>query len=193
MNRICVFCGSFSGVRPDYADAARATAAALVKRGHALVYGGGRVGLMGIVADEVLRLGGRAIGVIPQALRAREVGHAGLSELHVVDTMHQRKQKMADLADAFIALPGGLGTIEEIFEIWTWAQLGMHNKPCGFLDVGGYYATLAGFLDHAVAEGFIRPQMRATAMFERDIDLLLTRFDHYLPPPVEKWIDHTRT
>src|ERR1051325_6494840 len=133
MNRICIFCGSFSGVRAEYANAARATAAALVRRGVILVYGGGRVGLMGILADEGLRLGGRAIGVIPHALREREVGHAGLSEMHIVDTMHQRKAKMADLADAFIALPGGLGTIEEIFEIWTWAQLGMHNKPCGLL------------------------------------------------------------
>lgn len=148
---------------------------------------------MGIVADEVLRLGGHAIGVIPQALREREVGHRGLSELHVVDTMHQRKAKMADLSDGFIALPGGLGTIEEIFEIWTWAQLGMHQKPCGFLDVSGYYAPLAEFLDHAMREGFVRPQMRAAAMFETDIDALLDRFASYAPPAVEKWIDRSRT
>jgi len=193
MTRLCIFCGSYSGVRPEYAEAARATAAALVKRGIALVYGGGRVGLMGVVADEVLRLGGEAIGVIPHALREREVGHAGLSEMHVVNTMHERKSKMADLADGFIALPGGLGTIEEIFEIWTWAQLGMHAKPCGFLDAGGYYAPLAAFLDHAVSEGFVRPQMRAAAMFESDIDTLLQRFDAYVPPAVEKWIDRSRT
>lgn len=193
MNRICIFCGSFSGVRREYAEAAARTAAALVNRGLTLVYGGGRVGLMGIVADEVLRLGGHAIGVIPQALREREVGHRGLSELHVVDTMHQRKAKMADLSDGFIALPGGLGTIEEIFEIWTWAQLGMHQKPCGFLDVSGYYAPLAEFLDHAMREGFVRPQMRAAAMFETDIDALLDRFASYAPPAVEKWIDRSRT
>jgi uncharacterized protein (TIGR00730 family) len=193
VNRICIFCGSFSGVRREYADAAVATAEALVRRGLALVYGGGRVGLMGIIADEVLRLGGHAIGVIPYALREREVGHRGLSELHVVDTMHQRKAKMADLADGFIALPGGLGTIEEIFEIWTWAQLGMHRKPCGFLDVGGYYARLADFLDHAVREGFIRPEMRSAAMFDDDIDALLDRFASYAPPNVETWIDRSRT
>jgi len=193
MTRVCIFCGSYSGVRPEYAAAARTTAAALVTRGLTLVYGGGRIGLMGILADEVLRLGGKAIGVIPHALREREVGHGGLSELHVVDTMHQRKARMADLADGFIALPGGLGTIEEIFEIWTWAQLGMHAKPCGFLDVGGYYAPLAAFLDHAVREGFLRPQIRAAAIFDADIDSLLNRFVSYVPPSVEKWIDRTRT
>jgi uncharacterized protein (TIGR00730 family) len=193
MRRVCIFCGSYSGVRPAYAEAARATAAALVEAGLELVYGGGRVGLMGIVAGEVLRLGGSAIGVIPRALREREVGHEGLTELHVVDTMHARKAMMADLADAFVALPGGLGTLEEIFEIWTWAQLGMHQKPCGFLDVEGYYAPLAAFLDHASAEGFIRPQLRATAMFDRDPRVLLRRFAAYQPPEVEQWIDRART
>ena len=193
MRRVCVFCGSFSGVRPEYAAAARAMAAALVRSGLELVYGGGRVGLMGIVADEVLRLGGRAVGVIPQALVDREVGHDGLTEIHIVETMHERKKLMADLADAFVALPGGLGTIEEIFEIWTWAQLGMHQKPCGFLDVAGYYAPLAAFLDHATREGFVRPQMRGTAIFESDPDALLRRFAGYAPPAVEKWIDRART
>ena len=193
MRRVCVFCGSFSGVRPEYAAAARAMAASLVRSGLELVYGGGRVGLMGIVADEVLRLGGRAVGVIPQALVDREVGHDGLTEIHVVETMHERKKLMADLADAFVALPGGLGTIEEIFEIWTWAQLGMHQKPCGFLDVAGYYAPLAAFLDHGTREGFIRPQMRGTAIFESDPEALLRRFAGYAPPAVEKWIDRART
>jgi len=193
MRRVCVFCGSYSGVRAEYAAAARAMAAALVRSGLELVYGGGRVGLMGVVADEILHLGGSAVGVIPRALREREVGHDGLTELHVVETMHERKAKMADLADAFIALPGGLGTIEEIFEIWTWAQLGMHQKPCGFLDVAGYYAPLAAFLDHATREGFIRPQLRGTAIFESDPDALLRRFAAYAPPAVEKWIDRART
>lgn len=193
MRRVCIFCGSYSGLRLEYAAAARATAAALVRSGLGLVYGGGRVGLMGIVADEVLRLGGSVIGVIPRALREREVGHEGLSELHVVETMHERKAKMSDLADAFIALPGGLGTIEEIFEIWTWAQLGMHRKPCGFLDVAGYYAPLAAFLDHATAEGFIRPPLRGAAIFESDPDALLRRFAAYEPPAVEQWIDRART
>jgi uncharacterized protein (TIGR00730 family) len=193
MRRVCVFCGSYSGVRPDYAAAARAMAAALVRSGLELVYGGGRVGLMGIVADEVLRLGGTAVGVIPQALVDREVGHDGLTEIHIVETMHARKKLMADLADAFVALPGGLGTIEEIFEIWTWAQLGMHQKPCGFLDVAGYYTPLAAFLDHATREGFVRPQMRGSAIFESDPDALLRRFAGYTPPAVEKWIDRART
>jgi uncharacterized protein (TIGR00730 family) len=193
VKRVCIFCGSYSGVRAEYAAAARAMAAALVREGLELVYGGGRVGLMGIVADEVLRLGGAAVGVIPRALREREVGHEGLTRLHVVETMHERKAMMADLADAFIALPGGLGTIEEIFEIWTWAQLGMHRKPCGFLDVAGYYTPLAAFLDHATREGFIRPQLRGAAMFESDPDALLRRFAAYAPPDVEQWIDRART
>jgi uncharacterized protein (TIGR00730 family) len=193
MKRICIFCGSYSGVRSAYASAARAMAGALVRSGLEIVYGGGRVGLMGIIADEALRLGGTVVGVIPRTLRDREVGHDGLTELHVVETMHARKAMMADLADAFVALPGGLGTIEEIFEVWTWAQLGMHQKPCGFLDVAGYYAPLAAFLDHATREGFIRPQLRAAAMFESDPETMLRRFAAYAPPPVEKWIDRART
>ena len=193
MERICVFCGSNRGAREEYADAARGVAAALVRNDLTLVYGGGRVGLMGVVADEVLRLGGRAIGVIPRALWDREVGHANLTEVRIVETMHERKATMADLSDGFIALPGGLGTLEEIFEIWTWAQLGMHQKPCGFLDVAGYYAPLAAFLDHATREGFIRPQLRAAAIVESDPDALLRRFGAYAPPAVEKWIDRART
>jgi uncharacterized protein (TIGR00730 family) len=193
VKRVCIFCGSYSGVRADYAAAARAMAAALVRNGLELVYGGGRVGLMGIVADEVLGLGGTAIGVIPRALREREVGHEGLTQLHVVETMHERKALMADLADAFVALPGGLGTLEEIFEIWTWAQLGMHEKPCGFLDVAGYYTPLAAFLDHATREGFVRPQMRGAALFDSDPEAMLQRFAAYAPPAVEKWIDRART
>jgi len=193
MQRICVFCGSNRGARPEYADAARGVAAALVRDDLTLVYGGGRVGLMGVIADEVLRLGGRAIGVIPRALWDREVGHASLTEVRIVETMHERKATMADLSDGFIALPGGLGTLEEIFEIWTWAQLGMHSKPCGFLDVGEYYTPLMQFLDRAVEETFIRPELRQIAIVESDPDLMLARFREYVPPSVQKWIHRDET
>jgi uncharacterized protein (TIGR00730 family) len=157
------------------------------------VYGGGRVGLMGVIADEVLRLGGSVTGIIPRALWDREVGHQGLTELHVVETMHERKAMMADLAGGFIALPGGLGTIEEIFEIWTWGQLGIHAKPIGFLNVLGYYTPLMEFLDHAVDAGFVRPQHRAVAIVDDDPRALLERFSMFTPPAVEKWIDRART
>jgi uncharacterized protein (TIGR00730 family) len=176
-----------------FAEAARAVAAALVERQLGLVYGGGRVGLMGVVADEVLRLGGRATGVIPRNLWEREVGHAGLTTLHIVETMHERKALMADLADGFIALPGGLGTFEEIFEVWTWGQLGIHAKPIGFLDAGGYYAPLFAFLDDAVRAGFLRPQHRGIAFIDADPRALLARFETYTPPAVEKWIDRAQT
>jgi uncharacterized protein (TIGR00730 family) len=193
VQRICVFCGSNRGARPEYAAAARALAAALVREGLTLVYGGGRVGLMGELADAVLAAGGQAIGVIPRNLVLREVGHAGLTELRVVETMHERKALMADLSDAFIALPGGLGTLEEVFEIWTWAQLGVHRKPVGFLDTAGYYAPLLSFLDHAVEERFIRAPHRAVAIVEQDVDALLARMREYVPPDVEKWLDVART
>src|SRR3954453_10697267 len=188
MKRLCVFCGSNAGARPEYANAARDMAASLAARNIGLVYGGGRVGLMGILADEMLRLGGNVAGVIPRMLSDREVGHVGLSELHVVETMHERKAKMADLADGFIALPGGLGTLEEIFEIWTWAQLGSHRKPCGFLDANGFYAPLLSFLDRAVDAGFIRAQYRSMAIVDVDPAALLRRLNAYEPPVVEKWI-----
>jgi uncharacterized protein (TIGR00730 family) len=193
MKAICVFCGSNRGARAEYADAARSVAAALVRHQLTLVYGGGRVGLMGVLADEVLRLGGQVIGVIPRALWDREVGHAGLTEVRIVETMHERKATMADLADGFIALPGGLGTLEEIFEIWTWAQLGMHRKPCGFLDAGGYYAPLMQFLDRAVDEEFIRAETRQVAIVESDPERMLERFRAYEPVAVEKWIHRNET
>lgn len=193
MERICVFCGSNRGAREEYADAARGVAAALVRNDVTLVYGGGGVGLMGIIADEVLRLGGRAIGVIPRPLWDREVGHTKLTEVRIVDTMHERKATMADLSDGFIALPGGLGTLEEIFEIWTWAQLGMHAKPCGFLDVAGYYTPLMQFLDRAVAEAFIRPDLRSAAIVDSDPDRMLARFRDYVPPAVQRWIHRDET
>jgi uncharacterized protein (TIGR00730 family) len=193
MKRICVFCGSYSGVRPEYAEGARALAALLVREAIELVYGGGRVGLMGIVADEVLRLGGRATGVIPRPLVQREVGHESLTATHVVETMHERKALMAELADGFVALPGGLGTFEEIFEVWTWAQLGMHQKPVGFLNVAGYYDRLVSFIEHAASEGFIRDAILRTMIVESDAGVLLERFRAFEPPAVERWISEATT
>ncbi len=193
IHRVCVFCGSNTGSDPSYADAARNLGQLLAREGVSLVYGGGSVGLMGELADSVLASGGEVIGVIPHALWAREVGHRGLTDIRIVDTMHERKALMADLADAFIALPGGLGTLEEIFEIWTWAQLGLHAKPVGFLDVNGFYAPLMQFLDRAVRERFLREEHRAIAIIERDPALLLERFDGWSPPRVEKWITREET
>lgn len=189
MKRLCIFCGSNSGNDPLYSDAARRVGALLAREGISLVYGGGSVGLMGVVADAVMAAGGEAIGVIPEPLWAREVGHRGLTKLHIVETMHQRKQLMADLSDAFLALPGGLGTLEEIFEVWTWAQLGMHAKPIGFLNVHGFYAPLMEFLDRAAAAQFLRPQHRSIAIIDDDPERMLERFRSWEPPQVAKWID----
>jgi uncharacterized protein (TIGR00730 family) len=160
MQRICVYCGSRTGERAAYAEAATALGRALAARGLGLVYGGGNIGMMGLVADAVIDAGGETIGVIPQHLMDLEVGHDGLSKLHVVEDMHQRKAQMAELADAFIALPGGLGTLEEIFEIAAWAQLKLHDKPMGLLNIAGYYDALVRFLDHAVAEDFLKAKHR---------------------------------
>jgi len=193
IRRICVFCGSNKGADPAYLDAVRILGRLFATEGIGLVYGGGSVGLMGELADTVLSSGGEVIGVIPHALWAREVGHRGLTDLHIVDTMHERKAMMADLADAFIALPGGLGTLEEIFEIWTWAQLGLHTKPVGFLDVGGFYKPLMQFLDRAVRERFLKEEHRAIAVIESDPEKLLRRFDSWSPPRVEKWITRDET
>lgn len=190
---ICVFCGSNAGNDPRFAAAAREFGALLAKEGIALVYGGGHVGLMGVLADAVLANGGKAIGVIPRALWDREVGHRGLTELHIVETMHERKAMMASLADAFVALPGGLGTLEEIFEVWTWAQLGIHRKPVGFLDAEGFYRSLLEFLDRAVDAGFVRAQHRAIAIVDADPAALLQRLCDYEPPHVEKWITPSET
>ena len=174
-------------------EAARDLGRLLAREGIGLVYGGGSVGLMGELADAVLAAGGEAIGVIPHALWAREVGHRGLTDIHIVETMHERKAMMADLADAFIALPGGLGTLEEIFEIWTWAQLGLHAKPLGFLDVNGFFTPLMQFLDRAARERFLRDEHRAIAVVERDPETLLRRFDSWKPPRVQKWITRDET
>jgi len=152
---LCVYCGSRPGELPAYAESARAVGQEIGRRGWQLVYGGGRAGLMGVVADAALEAGASVVGVIPHSLMARELGHAGLSELHVVDTMHQRKTMMAERSDAFIALPGGIGTFEELFEVWTWRQLGYHDKPIGLLNVAGYYDALLDFLQHSLGQGFM--------------------------------------
>ena len=183
IRRVCVYCGSRPGARPAYAEAARQLGRLLAEAGVGVVTGGGHVGLMGVVADAALDAGGDVVGVIPQALVDREVGHTGLTELLVVQTMHERKALMADLADAFVALPGGLGTLEEIAEALTWVQLGIHAKPCALLDVEGYYARLADFLDHTVDEGFVLADRRAAILVEATPDALL---DRLLGPGVER-------
>ncbi|WP_349370338.1 TIGR00730 family Rossman fold protein [Salinarimonas sp.] len=193
MRRICVFCGSNPGHDPAYRAAAVALGETLAARGIGLVYGGASVGLMAVVADTVLAAGGEVLGVIPQMLVDKEIAHAGLSELHVVDSMHARKAKMADLSDGFVALPGGVGTLEELFEIWTWAQLGTHAKPVGLLDVNGFYDKLHGFLDHVVAEGFLREGHRGMLLSASEPGALLDAFAAYTPPVVHKWVEREET
>jgi hypothetical protein len=193
MRRVCIFCGSSNGARDVYVEAARAMGAALARRRIGLVFGGGRIGLMGVVADAVLAAGGEVIGVIPEALVAKELAHNGLSDLRVVGSMHERKALMAELADAFVALPGGYGTFEEFCEVVTWAQLGFHRKPCGLLNVVGFYEPLLAFFDHAVAEGFVRPGHRALVLEERDPEHLLDLMARYQPPALEKWIERDET
>jgi uncharacterized protein (TIGR00730 family) len=170
---ICVYCGSRHGSRPEYTAAAQDLGRAIGQRGWQLVYGGGKVGLMGEVADAVLAAGGRVVGVIPESLQKLEVGHTGLQELHVVPTMHVRKQMMAERADAFIALPGGIGTLEELYEVWTWRQLGYHNNPIGLLDTAGYWQPLLQLMDHTVTEGFLSPAMRELVVVGTDPVALL--------------------
>jgi uncharacterized protein (TIGR00730 family) len=190
MHRVCVFCGSSLGDRPDYTEAARRLGTALAARGLGLVFGAGHVGLMGALADAVLAAGGEAIGVIPQALVDRELAHRGLTQLRIVQTMHQRKALMADLADGFIALPGGFGTCDELFEILTWAQLGMHHKPIGLVNVAGYFEGLLTWLDHLVTERFVRPNHRRLLLQASEPEALLDLLQRYQPPAAEeKWID----
>jgi len=184
--RICVFCGSSSGEDPAFLDAARETGKVLVEQEIELVYGGARVGLMGAVADAVLVAGGRATGVMPRALVEREIAYQGLTTLHIVDTMHERKTLMCDLSDGFIALPGGAGTLEEIFEQWTWAQLGIHQKPCGFLNVKGYFDPLRDMIGRTVSQGFMAPEYQSMLAFATDPRRLLAAFQAYRPPP-RKW------
>ncbi len=188
MKSLCVFCGSNAGARPAYAEAARQVGRLLAESGIRLVYGGGNVGLMGILADAALEAGGSVIGVIPEALVAWEVAHTGLADLRIVGSMHERKALMAELADAFVALPGGFGTFEEFFEVLTWAQLGLHPKPCGLLNIGGFYDPLLALIDYAIAERFIRPEHRALVVEAHDPASLFTLLADYQPPSVEKWI-----
>jgi uncharacterized protein (TIGR00730 family) len=189
MKRVCVFCGSSPGANPRYRQHAEHLGVILAQRRLTLVYGGGNVGLMGVLADAVLAHGGEVIGVIPQALMDREVGHTGLDDLRVVGSMHERKALMADLSDGFIALPGGIGTLEEFCEVLTWAQLGMHAKPCGLVNVDGYFDQLIAFLDHGVGERFFRPEHRAMVLIAAEPAGLLDRFADYQPPQLEQWID----
>lgn len=193
INSICVYCGSSSGRIEAYGSAGCALAKSLVSRNIRLVYGGAGIGIMGMVADQVLKLGGQAIGVIPKALAHKEVAHKNLTELHVTQSMHERKMLMAELSDGFIALPGGLGTLEELFEIWTWAQLGFHNKPCGLLNVEGYYDSLIGFLDHVLAEQFVKKDHHAMLIVETNPDALLDRYINYQPPAVRHWVGKDET
>lgn len=189
MKRICVFCGSSAGSHPEYRACAEELGAELTRRHIGLVYGGGNVGLMGAIADAVLKHGGEAIGVIPKHLMSREIGHKRLTKLHVVRSMHERKALMADLSDAFIALPGGFGTLEEFCEVLTWSQLGLHLKPCGIMNVLGYYTPLLRMLDHAVEERFLKPQNRALVLARETPSELLQAFEEWRPVHVEKWLD----
>jgi len=173
LRSVCVYCGSSAGAAPQYAEAARAMGRTLAERSVRLVYGGGQVGLMGVLADACLDAGGAVTGVIPDFLHHKEIAHARVADMRVVASMHERKQVMADEADAFAALPGGLGTMEELFEVWTWAQLGRHRKPVGLLNVNGYFAGLTGFLDHMLAEGFVEPRHRAMLCEDANPDALL--------------------
>ncbi|MCD4749341.1 MAG: TIGR00730 family Rossman fold protein [Thermoanaerobaculales bacterium] len=190
MNRICVFCGSSPGTRPEYLQAAEALGRECVRRDLGLVYGGASVGLMGRLAETVLTSGGNVIGVIPFSLVEREVALSDLSDLRVVGSMHERKALMAELSDGFVALPGGLGTIEEFFEVLTWTQLGIHEKPCGLLNVSGYFDSLVEFLDHAVEQQFIRPENRSMVLVDKDPRPLLDMFESYEQPTFDKaeWI-----
>ena len=194
MTRICVFCGSSPGINPAYVDAARATATELVRRRLGLVYGGGSVGLMGALADAALAQGGEVIGVIPGPLASRELAHTGVTDMRVVASMHERKATMASLVDGFIALPGGLGTFEETLEILTWAQLGIHRKPVGVLNVEGYYDGLLRLLTHAVREGFVRPDYFSLLLFGDTPAELLDRFASWTPPALPRvWLDPSQT
>jgi hypothetical protein len=193
MKSLCVFCGSSSGDDPAYSLAAQQLSQTLAEAGIRLVYGGGSVGLMGILADAMLAAGGLVVGVIPQALWDREVGHRGLTDLRIVANMHERKALMAELSDGFIALPGGIGTLEELFEVWTWAQLGVHHKPCGLLNAGGYFDPLLAFIDRMVERRLLRTEHREMMIVDTTPQRLLQRFREYRPPAVAKWLDDAAT
>ena len=188
MQRVTVFCGSRIGVDPRYRELARALGRLLVQRGCGLVFGGGSVGLMGVVSDAVLEAGGEVIGVIPRSLATKELLHTGVPDMRVVDSMHDRKALMAELSDAFIALPGGFGAFEELFEVITWAQLGIHSKSVGLLNVGGFFDPLVRLIDHAIQEQFIKPQHRGLIVVEERPDVLLEQLERHRPPEVRKWM-----
>ncbi len=188
LHRLCVFCGSRSGARPEYAEAARELGRRMAEQQIELVFGGGKVGLMGIVADSVLKHGGSAVGIIPRGLLEREVGHTGLTRLEVVQTMHERKARMAELSDGFVALPGGYGTYEEICEVVTWAQLGIHYKPCVLVDIAGYWQPLIAQIDSGVREGFVDPAMRSLLTSASTLDQLFQQFEQFQPAPVQRWM-----
>jgi uncharacterized protein (TIGR00730 family) len=187
--RVCVYAGSSPGARPEFAATARTLGTLLAQRGLGVVYGGGNVGLMGVLADAALAAGGEVIGVIPHSLAAKELGHGGITQLHAVETMHERKARMAAESDVFIALPGGIGTLEELFESLTWLQLGLHAKPVGLLNTCGYYDHLLAFLATMETERFIRPEHRAMLLIESDPALLLERLLVFTPPAADKWLD----
>ena len=190
---VCVFCGSSMGRRAEYQQVATALGKAIAKKGYGLVYGGASVGLMGAVADGALKAGGEVIGILPKSLAGLEIAHSGLTELKIVSSMHERKALMAELSNAFIAMPGGIGTLEEAFEIWTWTQLGLHRKPLALLNTNGFYNKLAVFLDHIVAEQFVKPDHRDMLIMESDPHALINQLVHYDPPYIKKWIDKDAT
>lgn len=192
MRRICVYCGSSSGSSPVLARSAEQFGRLLAEQGMGLVYGGGNVGLMGTLADAVLAAGGEVIGVIPEALLEKELGHRGVSKLHVTTSMHERKQLMADLCDGFVALPGGVGTLEELFETWTWLQLSFHEKPVGVWNVGAFYDWLADLLPHLVGQGFLRQHHADILLLDSDPNRLLERMADFQPLPIEKWVDRPK-
>jgi uncharacterized protein (TIGR00730 family) len=193
MKRVCVFLGSSAGGRPEYAEAAAELGRVIARRDLGLVYGGASVGLMAVLADAALAEGGTVIGVIPKMLVEKEIAHQGLADVRIVGSMHERKAVMADLADGFIALPGGLGTLEEFFKVWTWSQLGLHAKPCGLLDVCGYFRHLIQFLDHSVAERLLRQENRDLLLWATEPMALLDRFENYRPSYVPKWVGREET
>jgi len=193
MKSVCVFCGSSVGDDPAFAAGARELADGLIANGLTLVYGGGSVGLMGVLADEMLAQGGHVIGVIPRMLWEREVGHRGLTDLRIVETMHERKALMAELSDGFIAMPGGIGTFEEFFEVWTWGQLGVHRKPCALLNTAGYFDPMLAMIDTMIRRRFLKPEYRDMVLVDTTPAALLTRMEAYEPPTVGKWIDRSRT
>ncbi|MFV0388297.1 MAG: TIGR00730 family Rossman fold protein [Pyrinomonadaceae bacterium] len=189
MKRVCVFCGSNMGLKPIYAESAKKLGKALVERNLELVYGGGRVGLMGVIAETVLELGGTAIGIIPESLAKKEIAYHGLNELIVVESMHKRKAMMEEFSDGFIALPGGFGTFEELCEMVTWGQLGFHRKPCGILNIDGFYDPLIQLFDESTSEGFIRSEHRETVLIEAEPEKILLQMEEYIPPVLPKWLD----